>query len=111
MMHAIVAGRQGSRDRDVHNEGDYKGDAIRGRGLRTPFRGSKRRGALGGCAASHAEGGTGTQFLDRLSPRHCGWHSLQRRGGWADFPPWSSNQQRIATGSGHRQGGDRHLFR
>jgi hypothetical protein len=30
MMHAIVAGRQGSRDRDVHNEGDYKGDVIRG---------------------------------------------------------------------------------
>jgi hypothetical protein len=43
---------RGSRDRDVHNEGDYKGDAIRGRGLRTPFRGSKRRGALGACAAS-----------------------------------------------------------
>jgi hypothetical protein len=32
---------RGSRDRDVHNEGDYKGDAIRGRGLHTPFRGSK----------------------------------------------------------------------
>ncbi len=43
---------RGSRDRDVHNEGDYKGDAIWGRGLRTPFRGSKRRGALGACAAS-----------------------------------------------------------
>jgi hypothetical protein len=43
---------RGSRDRDVHNEGDYKGDAIRGRGLRTPFRGSKQRGALGACAAS-----------------------------------------------------------
>jgi hypothetical protein len=41
-----------SHDRDVHNEGDYKGDAIRGRGLRTPFRGSKRRGALGACVAS-----------------------------------------------------------
>ncbi len=43
---------QGSRDRDVHNEGDYKGDAIRGRRLRTPFRGSKWRGALGACVAS-----------------------------------------------------------
>jgi len=41
-----------SHDRNVHNEGDYKGDAIRGRGLRIPFRGSKRRGALGACAAS-----------------------------------------------------------
>ncbi len=39
------------------------------------FCGSKRWGALGGCAASHTEGGTSTQFLDRLSPRHCGWHS------------------------------------
>ncbi len=47
MMHAIVAGKQGSCDWDVHNEGDSKGDAIRGRGLRTPFRGSKRRGVLG----------------------------------------------------------------
>jgi drug/metabolite transporter (DMT)-like permease len=28
------------------------GDAIWGRGLRTPFRGRKRRGALGACAAS-----------------------------------------------------------
>jgi hypothetical protein len=43
---------RGSRDRDVHNEGDYKGDAIRGRGLSTPFRGSKRWGALGACAVS-----------------------------------------------------------
>jgi hypothetical protein len=43
---------RGSRDRDVRNERDYKGDAIRGRGLRTPFRGSKWRGALGACAAS-----------------------------------------------------------
>ncbi len=43
---------RGSGDRDVHNEGDYKGDAIRGRGLRTPFRGSKQQGALGACAAS-----------------------------------------------------------
>jgi hypothetical protein len=43
---------RGSHDRDVHNEGDYKGDAIRGRGLCTPFRGSKWRGALGACAAS-----------------------------------------------------------
>jgi hypothetical protein len=43
---------RGSRDGDVHNEGDYKGDAIRERGLRTPFRGSKQRGALGACAAS-----------------------------------------------------------
>jgi hypothetical protein len=42
---------QGSRDRDVHNEGDYKGDAIRGQGLHTPFHGSKRRGASGACAA------------------------------------------------------------
>ncbi len=45
---------RGSRDRDVHNEGDYKGDAIRGRGLPTPFRGSKRRGALGACACEEA---------------------------------------------------------
>jgi len=43
---------RGSRDRDVHNEGDYKGDAIRGRGLCTPFHGSKQRGALGACVAS-----------------------------------------------------------
>ncbi len=43
---------RGSHDRDFHNEGDYKGDAVRGRGLRTPFRGSKRRGALGACAAN-----------------------------------------------------------
>ncbi len=53
-MHAIVVGRQGNRDRDVHNEGDYKGDAIQGRGLRTPFRGNKRRGALGACACEKA---------------------------------------------------------
>ncbi len=63
------------------------------------------------CGVSHSEGGIGTQFLDRLSPRHYGWHSLQRRRGWADFPPRSSNQQRTTTGSGHRQGGDRRLFR
>jgi len=43
---------RGSRDQDVHNEGDYKGDAIWGRGLCTPFRGSKRWGALGACATS-----------------------------------------------------------
>jgi len=111
MMHAIVAGRQGSGDWDVHNEGDDEGDAIRGRGLRTPFCGSKRRGAVGGCAASDAEGRTSTQFLDRLSLPHCGWHSLQRRREWPDFPPWSSDQQRTANGSGHRHGTDRHLFR
>ncbi len=37
--------------------------------------------------------------------------TLQRRRGWADFPPWSSNHQHTAIGSGHRQGGDCHLFR
>jgi hypothetical protein len=30
---------------------------------------------------------------------------------WPDFPPWSSDQQRTANGSGHRHGTDRHLFR
>jgi len=43
---------RGSRDRDVHNEGDYKGDAIQGQRLRILFRGSKWWGALGACAAS-----------------------------------------------------------
>ncbi len=106
----VVAGGQGNRDRDVHNE-RHSGDAARGWRLRTPVCGSKRRGVVGRRAGRNAEERLGTQFLDRLPLPQRGWHSLQRRREWTDFPPWPSDQQHPAAGSRDRQGGDRGMFR